>query len=211
MSNKYYQELVENFKESVTEDYCLMVEQLVNKDSFSSDDKRALGVLNKYLDNEFNFDDTFLYKIIEPKKDERYGNVVTTTRVFIDSKQICMIIIAHFDKFKFKNGNEVKDYYQCGVMFANIRGKLPDALKQELDKTNENSPENLLDIIKDFYDKQWFIILDNKNLIEDLVGKDKKHKTAITEKEFFLRLLTRYIPETGIKARPVSSVYSYGS
>lgn len=211
MSNKYYQELVENFKESVTEDYCLMVEQLVNKDSFSSDDKRALGVVNKYLDNEFNFDDTFLYKIIDPKKDERYGNVVTTTRVFIDSKQICMIIIAHFDKFKFKNGNEVKDYYQCGVMFANIRGKLPDTLKQELNANNDNTPRDLLEIIKNYYDKNWFVIVDNKNLIEDLIGKDKKYKTAIMEKEFWLKVLTRYLPQSGIKTRSVSSVYGFSN
>lgn len=208
---KIYNALLESFKSSVAETFNLLTEKLVDKDSFDSEDNRILGKVNKYLKNCFILDNTFLYKIVDPKHDDKQGKVTTTTRVFIDTKKICMIIIAHFDNFKFKNGNEVKDYYQCGVMFADLRGKLPDALKQELDKTSENSPGNLLDIIKDFYDKQWFVILDNKNLIEDLIGKDKKYKTAITEKEFFLQVLTRYIPETGIKARSVSSVYSYGS
>lgn len=70
---------------------------------------------------------------------------------------------------------------------------------------------DLLKVINQYYGTNWFTVIEDKNLIEDLIGKDKKYKTAITEKEFFLQVLTRYIPETGIKARSVSSVYSYGS
>ena len=69
----------------------------------------------------------------------------------------------------------------------------------------------MLEIIKNYYDKNWFVIVDNKNLIEDLIGKDKKYKTAIMEKEFWLKVLTRYLPQSGIKTRSVSSVYGFSN
>lgn len=46
-------------------------------------------------------------------------------------------------------------------------------------------------------------------LLEDLIGKENKHKTAIMDKEFYLKVLTRYIPETEVKQKLVTLVYKY--
>lgn len=205
---KIYKTLLESFKSSVAETFNLLTEKLVDKNSFDSEDNRILGKVNKYLKNGFILDDTFLYKIVDPKQDDEQGKVITTTRVFIDTKQICMIIIAHFDKFKFENGNEVKDYYQCGVMFADLRGKLSNTLYTYLDKAN-NNVSDLLTVITKIYDKNWFTIIEDKNLIEDLIGKENKHQTAIMNKEFYLKVLTRYLPKTGVKPKLVSPLYKY--
>lgn len=206
--DKIYNTLLESFKSSVAETFNLLTEKLVDKDSFDSEDNRILGIMNKYLKDAFVLDDTFLYKIVDHKQDDKQCKVTTTTRVFIDTKQICMIIIAHFDKFKFKNGNEVKDYYQCGVMFADLRGKLPETLYTCLDKAN-NNVSDLLTVINQYYDKNWFTVIEDTNLIEDLIGKENKNKTAIMNKEFYLKVLTRYLPKTGVKPKLVTPVYKY--